>query len=208
MDPVRNDLEEKLLQLIANLNANYNLSNCHMVSFITHDVFNELLPEDSRKFLLSLTEDQLCALPSGQLFEISNPILPEGSGASEQLLEDSNDIMAEGSGASHVQKFVENAQKFTVESLLAGSPELLQNLDDHCSLPTLNFKHCMGDKKGHEVERLAALIANFANQQKIHDVVDVGSGRGYLGSMLALCYSMNVLGLDNLDILTARFLLR
>jgi len=52
------------------------------------------------------------------------------------------------------------------------------------------------DKKLHEVERLAATVAHLAADAGITQVVDMGSGKGYLSSMLALNYGLDVLAVE------------
>ena len=52
------------------------------------------------------------------------------------------------------------------------------------------------DKKLHEVDRLAATVAHLAAADGINQVVDLGSGKGYLSSMLALHHGLDVIAVE------------
>ncbi|KAI8058590.1 methyltransferase domain-containing protein [Syncephalis plumigaleata] len=54
----------------------------------------------------------------------------------------------------------------------------------------------MNPKKVHEVERLAWIIAELAKAKEIKQIVDLGSGQGYLSRSLAYQYGLNVLAVD------------
>ncbi len=51
-------------------------------------------------------------------------------------------------------------------------------------------------KKQHELERLVPILAEFINEHKLHDVVDIGGGLGHLAQTLAHHYYLPVLSLD------------
>lgn len=56
---------------------------------------------------------------------------------------------------------------------------------------------CMSPKKSHEVQVLASVISSLAENKGVKVVVDVGSGKGYLSSYLALEHKLNVLAIDS-----------
>lgn len=51
-------------------------------------------------------------------------------------------------------------------------------------------------KKAHEVEALAATVAQLAAEAGVNRVVDIGSGKGYLAQALCLHHGLNVVGLE------------
>lgn len=57
-------------------------------------------------------------------------------------------------------------------------------------------KEYMCAKKSHEVDEMAKLVANICQKLSVPDVVDIGSGKGYLGTFLSLKYQLNVVGID------------
>ncbi|XP_067855561.1 methyltransferase-like protein 25 isoform X1 [Heptranchias perlo] len=55
----------------------------------------------------------------------------------------------------------------------------------------------MNTKKSHEVEVMSEVIACFAKYCNIKQVIDIGSGKGYLSSYLSMQYGLNVYGIDS-----------
>lgn len=60
----------------------------------------------------------------------------------------------------------------------------------------------MSDKKIHEVELLAQLIKTIGDKNGITQVLDLGSGQGYLSRILAFKHGMRVLAVDMSEIQT------
>ncbi|XP_072407728.1 probable methyltransferase-like protein 25 isoform X2 [Chiloscyllium punctatum] len=55
----------------------------------------------------------------------------------------------------------------------------------------------MSSKKSHEVELMSEVIVSFAKYCSIQQVIDIGSGKGYLSSYLSMQYGLNVYGIDS-----------
>ncbi|KAM9169959.1 putative methyltransferase-like protein 25 isoform 3-T4 [Pangshura tecta] len=55
----------------------------------------------------------------------------------------------------------------------------------------------MNDKKSHEVEMMSKLIDSIAKFCSIKQVIDLGSGKGYLSSFLSMQYNLKVYGIDS-----------
>ncbi|XP_048405019.1 methyltransferase-like protein 25 isoform X3 [Stegostoma tigrinum] len=55
----------------------------------------------------------------------------------------------------------------------------------------------MSSKKSHEVELMSEVIVSFAKYCNIQQVIDIGSGKGYLSSYLSMQYGLNVYGIDS-----------
>uniref|UniRef100_A0A8B9FAS0 Methyltransferase like 25 n=1 Tax=Amazona collaria TaxID=241587 RepID=A0A8B9FAS0_9PSIT len=60
----------------------------------------------------------------------------------------------------------------------------------------------MNNKKSHEVQVMSELVVNIANYCDIKQVIDIGSGKGYLGSFLSVQYNLKVYGIDSSNINT------
>ncbi|KAI8086070.1 methyltransferase domain-containing protein [Halteromyces radiatus] len=60
----------------------------------------------------------------------------------------------------------------------------------------------MSDKKIHEVELLAKLIKTVGDEHHVSQVLDLGSGQGYLSRILAFKHGMRVLAVDMSEIQT------
>ncbi|XP_030100895.1 probable methyltransferase-like protein 25 isoform X5 [Mus musculus] len=55
----------------------------------------------------------------------------------------------------------------------------------------------MNTKKSHEVQAMSELICSIADYCGLKQIIDVGSGKGYLSSFLSLKYGLNVYGIDS-----------
>ncbi|XP_030843845.1 methyltransferase-like protein 25 [Strongylocentrotus purpuratus] len=58
-------------------------------------------------------------------------------------------------------------------------------------------KRIMGNKKSHEVALMAQKCANLLSATGIKQVIDIGSGKGYLGQFLTMQYGINVISVDS-----------
>lgn len=56
--------------------------------------------------------------------------------------------------------------------------------------------HEMNEKKSYEVEKMSSLCGIVCDKYDITNIVDIGSGRGYLGSDLSISKGYNVIELD------------
>ncbi|NXI56982.1 MET25 protein, partial [Chloroceryle aenea] len=55
----------------------------------------------------------------------------------------------------------------------------------------------MNTKKSHEVQVMSELVDKIANYCGIKQVIDIGSGKGYLSSFLSMQYNLKVYGIDS-----------
>lgn len=55
----------------------------------------------------------------------------------------------------------------------------------------------MNSKKSHEVQSMSEVVAHLAQYCGVTQVIDVGSGKGYLSSSLSLRYGLQVYGIDS-----------
>ncbi|KFP42985.1 Methyltransferase-like 25, partial [Chlamydotis macqueenii] len=55
----------------------------------------------------------------------------------------------------------------------------------------------MNNKKSHEVQVMSKLVDRIANFCGIKQVIDIGSGKGYLSSFLSMQYNLKVYGIDS-----------
>ncbi|XP_035002914.2 methyltransferase-like protein 25 isoform X1 [Hippoglossus stenolepis] len=66
--------------------------------------------------------------------------------------------------------------------------------DEGAELETDEF---MNSKKSHEVQAMSEVVARLAQHCGVKQVIDVGSGKGYLSSFLSLRYGLRVYGIDS-----------
>jgi 2-polyprenyl-3-methyl-5-hydroxy-6-metoxy-1,4-benzoquinol methylase len=67
---------------------------------------------------------------------------------------------------------------------------------------SLHIEQFMTQKKIHEVEVMSQMVAALACISHASHVVDVGGGKGYLSSILALHHGLKVLGVDSSQVNT------
>lgn len=66
----------------------------------------------------------------------------------------------------------------------------------------ISLKGFGSEKKLHEVERASQVISLLSNHLNTSHILDVGGGKGYLSSLLALHYNFKVLGVDCSEVTT------
>ncbi|KAG5830871.1 hypothetical protein ANANG_G00315140 [Anguilla anguilla] len=104
-----------------------------------------------------------------------------------------------------VAVFLDAAKRHTLPGLgvCVLLPKVLQALRGHQSIPPaaedvpLEPEEFMNAKKSHEVQILSGVVASLAQQCGVRQVIDVGSGKGYLCSFLSLQYGLQVYGIDS-----------
>ncbi|NXA37851.1 MET25 protein, partial [Eudromia elegans] len=99
-----------------------------------------------------------------------------------------------------VQSFALAARYYSLSNLGMCTPleELLEALrgerQERNDIKTDEF---MNNKKSHEVQVMSELIDSIANYYDIKQVIDIGSGKGYLSSFLSMHYNFKVYGIDS-----------
>uniref|UniRef100_A0A8C8SL89 Methyltransferase like 25 n=1 Tax=Pelusios castaneus TaxID=367368 RepID=A0A8C8SL89_9SAUR len=100
----------------------------------------------------------------------------------------------------NVQFFALAAKYHSLPNLGVCTPleQMLEALNEkqqeRCEMKTDEF---MNNKKSHEVQIMSELIDSIANFCGIKQVIDLGSGKGYLSSFLSLQYNLKVYGIDS-----------
>ncbi|XP_072217681.1 probable methyltransferase-like protein 25 isoform X2 [Excalfactoria chinensis] len=80
--------------------------------------------------------------------------------------------------------------------LLVLSARIQKNLaqEEQASIKTDEF---MNNKKSHEVQAMSELVDKIAKYCGLKQVIDIGSGKGYLSSFLSMQYNLKVYGIDS-----------
>ncbi|NXG51264.1 MET25 protein, partial [Psilopogon haemacephalus] len=100
----------------------------------------------------------------------------------------------------NVHLFSLAAKYYSLSSLGVYTPleEMFEALRGHnqgtAGIKTDEF---MNNKKSHEVQIMSELVVNIANYCGIKQVIDIGSGKGYLSSFLSMQYNLQVYGIDS-----------
>uniref|UniRef100_A0A8C8TIA0 Methyltransferase like 25 n=1 Tax=Peromyscus maniculatus bairdii TaxID=230844 RepID=A0A8C8TIA0_PERMB len=160
------------------------ISGAHTVDFYTASLWQELvgLPPDG---VLAALREAAAAEEEGPGF-IDLP---------QVFCETSQKLMS-------TEAFALAAKHYSVQSLGLCTPfeQLLTALRVNKEQRTgENVKAIkfMNTKKSHEVQAMSELICSIADYYGLKQIIDVGSGKGYLSSFLSLKYGLNVYGIDS-----------
>lgn len=180
-------LQYHLDNIIKYLSSYLPFANCHMVNYLSDNLWDSFIPQDIRNEIQNTTNinEAINLFWNHQNLNLS----------SEQ-----------NTKYPHLQQFLKNYQQYSLDSLkclwLTFDEMNLELLQLGCKLEkndNLQIKDFMSAKKCSEVEATAHLIANLCTYSKNNKslfIVDAGDGKGYLSSRLALQYKLKVLGVD------------
>ncbi|XP_004675901.1 PREDICTED: methyltransferase-like protein 25 [Condylura cristata] len=196
--PVTQDLSTlyaKLQGLVRFLREALFISNAHTVDFYTESVWEQMINLPPEIVLAVLRRSAAEAGPS----EVRPLVEGErGSGVTDLtkiFCETSQKLMS-------IEAFALTAKYYSVQNLGICTPfeQLLVALQANQKQRTdKNVKpdEFMNTKKSHEVHAMSELVSSIADYCGIKQVIDVGSGKGYLSSFLSLKYGLKVYGIDS-----------
>lgn len=171
-------LRLKLEEVIIYLKPYLPIANSHVVNFITHNFWETIIPSEIREEIDSKGTEFVFAN-----FWSENPI---------------PDSLTQFVTSSKLN--ILNSYPSSCYMKLDDAYNVLQSWGYKPINKSLNLKEFMAAKKLHEVEVMANLVANFSTYAGTDIIVDIGGGKGYLSSLLALAYNFNVLGIDSQSI--------
>ncbi|NXL64087.1 MET25 protein, partial [Chordeiles acutipennis] len=100
----------------------------------------------------------------------------------------------------NVHLFALAAKYYSLSNLGVCTPleDLLEALrGDNQGTTGIKTDKFMNNKKSHEVQVMSELVDKIANYCGIKQVIDLGSGKGYLSSFLSMQYNLKVYGIDS-----------
>ncbi|GCC22465.1 hypothetical protein chiPu_0000853, partial [Chiloscyllium punctatum] len=172
-------VQSKIKSLAEFLDVYLKIANVHTVDFYTNDVWN-----------------QFVALPPEAV--ISQLLCPQGDRTAPEKIDAS--VWDESEKLRDVAAYKRVTQDHSLPNLgvCTSLNDLLQemwgNKQKDVFLKPSTF---MSSKKSHEVELMSEVIVSFAKYCSIQQVIDIGSGKGYLSSYLSMQYGLNVYGIDS-----------
>ncbi|NXP46394.1 MET25 protein, partial [Heliornis fulica] len=99
-----------------------------------------------------------------------------------------------------VHLFALAAKHYSLSGLEVCTPleDILEALTgDNQGTADIRTDEFMNTKKSHEVQVMSDLVNKIANYCGIKQVIDIGSGKGYLSSFLSMQYNLKVYGIDS-----------
>ncbi|XP_044757290.1 methyltransferase-like protein 25 [Coccinella septempunctata] len=149
------------------------LANCHMVDFFTKNIFKNYISPEIRNEINSTSHSQVIQNIFGNNYT-GLPVLKQyyESCNSCSLLENAEVCLT-------LEEFYDKLKSFGCKNMNG-----------------LKLNIFMSQKKSHEVEILSSIVAALVELGETTHIIDVGDGKGYLSSMLALHHKIPVLGID------------
>ncbi|CAG5927529.1 unnamed protein product [Menidia menidia] len=186
------EIQQRIDEVKRFLSVTLSISNAHTVEFYTHDVW--------KRFMAVSPEDVLSAVSSGS----DQQRAPESEETEQSTTTfgfciDSNQLV-------DTHELLQAAKAHSIPGLgvCASRDELLLHLRgnefESGSQPAeteLEPDEFMNSKKSHEVQSMSDVVAGLAKHCGVKQVIDVGSGKGYLSSFLSLRYGLRVYGIDS-----------
>ncbi|KAH9493106.1 hypothetical protein Btru_022326 [Bulinus truncatus] len=157
--------------------------NTHGAEFITHKHWDKYIPYDTQEHLLNLSNADLIELPLIHLKDQGKSV------------EEPHEMLS--SGSDWLYNYITEAYQCHLENLNVLSTLEESGFDYSCCSSTP--ADAMSIKKSHEVGIMSQVISTVFTSTKADLVVDVGSGKGYLGAELAVRHNIPTLGLDSSD---------
>ncbi|XP_022093987.1 methyltransferase-like protein 25 isoform X2 [Acanthaster planci] len=190
----RQRVEETLEKFVSFVDRHQWVIIVNTVSFFTEKMWERIIVPhfgDVARQIIHLTEGEIARLPTGHL--------PRQNDKEREL--------------SAIHLFIEECLEHRLENtnVLCNVDGVLNELGsgksqiqdkELSSLSTVKLvqpRALMNIKKSHEVKEMASFAAKLALIHEVQKVVDIGSGKGYLGQYLSLQCGLDVIGIDSSD---------
>ncbi|KAM6984754.1 putative methyltransferase-like protein 25 [Aplochiton taeniatus] len=173
------------------LSVSLSILNAHTVDFYTRDVWGQFMALPSTDVLSAINSDRIhTGEPEHNAKEKSSTAF--GFCNDTQRLVDIGELL-------------EAAKAHSLPGLgvCMTRDELLQSLRQNNTVSSsheavaIEPGEFMNSKKSHEVQTMSEVVACLAQHCTVKQVIDVGSGKGYLCSFLSLKYGLQVFGIDS-----------
>ncbi|CAO1303294.1 unnamed protein product [Diamesa serratosioi] len=179
-------VQTNINKLIETLQPQLEFLNAPMVSFITKDLFKSFIPENVRNEMNDIRSAE------SSLNFFFNHEAPEGEDA---LLQHKHlNHLIQQTKALHLDQ-LEDKLYLNVDELKVEFEKLGLATKSILNESGIKIHDFLSVKKFHEVTICSELVAAMADPEK-HLIIDIGDGKGYLSSRLALEYKFSVLGID------------
>ncbi|XP_033470132.1 putative methyltransferase-like protein 25 isoform X2 [Epinephelus lanceolatus] len=188
------EIQHRIDEVKTFLSVTLSIANAHTVEFYTQDVWQRFMAVSPEEVLVAVSS---CSDQQGA---------PEHRGTEQSrttfgFCNDTNQLVDIG-------ELLQAAQAHSLPGLgiCMSRDELLQALRENRSKSgappaeigaELQTDEFMNSKKSHEVLSMSEVVACLAQRCGVKQVIDVGSGKGYLSSFLSLQYGLQVYGIDS-----------
>lgn len=192
-------IQQKLDEVRRFLTLALSIANAHTVEFYTHDVWS--------RFMAVAPEEVLSAVTASTNHQRKLQVNDNG----EHLT--TFGFCPESHRLVCIHELLKAAKMLSLPGLgvCLSRDELLQSVQQICSASasstqntdtTFETTEFMNSKKSHEVQCMSEVVAHLTRGCQVKQVIDVGSGKGYLSSFLSMQYGLQVFGIDSSSINT------
>ncbi|KAJ8249971.1 hypothetical protein COCON_G00231870 [Conger conger] len=180
------------------LKISLSIANAHTVDFYTCNVWEDFIAVPPER-VLSIISSNCHQRPETENRRTQSCEVPSGKDRSSfGFCDDSKRLV-------DVATLLDAANRYALPGLgvCVPLPKIMQTLGEHQRvLPSakdvpLEPEEFMNSKKSHEVQIMSGVVASLARHCRVRQVIDVGSGKGYLCSFLSLQYGLQVYGIDS-----------
>ncbi|XP_062299748.1 methyltransferase-like protein 25 [Scomber scombrus] len=191
------EIQRRIDEVMRFLSATLSIANAHTVEFYTHDVWKRFMavpPEEVLSAFSSCSDHQREPEVRGKGYH-------EQSSTTFGFCNDSNRLVD-----THALLQAAKAHSLPGLGVCMSRDELLQALR-HSRFESgnppaelgaeLEPEEFMNSKKSHEVQSMSVVVACLAKRCGVKQVIDIGSGKGYLSSFLSLQHGLQVYGIDS-----------
>ncbi|XP_074082625.1 putative methyltransferase-like protein 25 isoform X2 [Macrotis lagotis] len=187
----------KLRGLLRFLRRAVPIARAHTVDFYTAGLWERFVEASPARVMRALRAQ---GLPAGE-----RP--PEAAAGSSGISDFSNIFCENSQKLVNVEAFALVAKYYSLPYFGVCTPleQLLSTLaGNQQQRPVIKVKpdDFMNAKKSHEVQVMSELIGCIADFCGIKQVIDLGSGKGYLSSFLSMQYGLKVYGIDSSNVNT------
>ncbi|XP_027761149.1 methyltransferase-like protein 25 isoform X2 [Empidonax traillii] len=168
------------------------LCRAHTVEFFTRGLWERLVAPPPRAVLEALRAAGPLARP------LAGPSGPAAAPCDDDMF--SSAFCENSEKLIDVHLFVLAAEYYSLSNLGVCTPleDVLEALKGNSQGATgIKPDEFMNNKKSHEVQVMSELVDSIANYCGIKQVIDIGSGKGYLSSFLSMQYNLKVYGIDS-----------
>lgn len=166
------DFEHYFDSILNFLNVHNNLIDCHLVDFLTKELWETCLTKDLRLYI----EEKGSSIFS-EIEKLNDP---------------------DDSQGSVLHSFLKNIRQLKLENC----PNILKRYDfintlelEKSEVSNSNHPEFMTLKKWHEVDTFTKTVV-WLNQEKSNIIIDAGSGKGYFSLHIANHYDLPVLAIE------------
>ncbi|XP_044533678.1 methyltransferase-like protein 25 [Gracilinanus agilis] len=192
-------LRGKMRELMRFLSQALPIANAHTVEFYTGALWDRFVEGSPDKVMETLKSFGLPAEAAPARWE-ERPL--EETGGNSGIIDFPNIFCENSQKLVNVEAFALAAKYYSLPyfGVCTSLEQLLITLNgNQHQRPGNKVKpdDFMNAKKSHEVQVMSEIIGCFANFCGIKQIIDLGSGKGYLSSFLSMQYGLKVYGIDS-----------